>query len=157
MMNSTVSKVNVWLMNNGNEKGFSLLESLIQLLIFSILVQLAVLFFYWKAPVQSSYQEDFLGEWELFSLELQQLLQEVEYVMEPTDRSISFKSEKGLVTIQVYQQLIRKVVTGKGHVPLLTRVKSCTFSVDGNLLHVAVERVDGMKKERTFAIGLYSE
>ncbi|WP_153722346.1 competence type IV pilus minor pilin ComGF [Sporosarcina cascadiensis] len=144
-------------MKRKNEKGFSLLESLIQLLIFSMLIQLTVLFFYWKAPIQSSYQSDFLGEWELFSLELQQLLKEVEYVEGPMNTSVSFKTEKGLVTIQLYNQLIRKVVSGQGHVPLLVDVASCQFTVEGNRLQVSVERLDGIKKERTFAIGLYSE
>ncbi|WP_194841610.1 competence type IV pilus minor pilin ComGF [Sporosarcina obsidiansis] len=144
-------------MKHLNERGFSLLESIIHLMIFSILIQLTILFFYWKAPIQTSYQSDFLGEWELFSLELQQLLEEVEWVSEPTSNSVSFRTEKGTVTIQVYQQLIRKVVNGQGHVPLLMDVKFCSFSVDGNRLQVAVEKLDGTKKERTFAIGLYTE
>lgn len=144
-------------MKNLDEKGFSLFESIIHLMIFSILIQLTVLFFYWKAPIETSYQNDFLGEWELFSLELQQLLEEVEFVAVPTSTSVSFATERGLVTIQVYQRLIRKLVNGQGHVPLLIGVKSCEFIVDGNRLHVSVEKVDGTKKERTFAIGLYTE
>lgn len=140
-----------------DERGFTLLESVFHLLIFALLIQMSLLFFYWRVPVEAVYQNDFLGEWELFSMELQQMLEEVEWVSQPGAEMITFKTEKGIITIHVYQQLIRKLVNHQGHVPLLTGVKSCEFYIEGNQLHVKVEKVDGRKKERILAIGFLTE
>lgn len=140
-----------------NEKGYSLVESVIQLLIFIMLIQLTVLFFYWKAPVDNVYQGDLLGEWELFSLELQELLEEVIVVEEVKSTLITFHTKKGRMTIQQYDKMLRKVVNGAGHVPLLMNVKSSKFTVKDRELKIAVEMKNGMRKERTFAIGLYQE
>lgn len=140
-----------------NEKGYSLVESVIHLLIFIMLIQFTVLFFYWKAPVDHVYQGDLLGEWELFSLELQELLEEVTVVEEVKSTLITFHTKKGRMTIQQYDNMLRKVVNGTGHVPLLMNVKSSKFTMKGSELKIAVEMKNGMRKERTFAIGLYQE
>ncbi|PIC84784.1 hypothetical protein CSV73_02505 [Sporosarcina sp. P1] len=140
-----------------NEKGYSLVESIIHLLIFMMLIQLTVLFFYWKAPVDNVYHGDLLGEWELFSLELQELLEKVTVVEEVKSTLITFHTQKGSITIQQYDKMLRKVVNGTGHVPLLMNVKSSKFTVKDSELKLAVEMKDGMRKERTFAIGLYQE
>ncbi|WP_158233902.1 competence type IV pilus minor pilin ComGF [Sporosarcina sp. P34] len=140
-----------------DEKGYSLVESIIHLLIFIMLIQFTVLFFYWKAPVENVYQGDLLGEWELFSLELQELLEEVTRVEEVKPTLITFHTQRGKITIHQYDTMLRKVVDGTGHVPLLVNVKSSKFTVKDSELKIAVEMKDGMRKERTFVIGLYQE
>ncbi|ARD46808.1 hypothetical protein SporoP37_00595 [Sporosarcina sp. P37] len=140
-----------------NDKGFSLVESIIHLLIFSVIIQMTVLFFYWQAPVEKVYQEELLGEWELFSLELQELLKEVESITEPTKTSFAFRTERGRITIQHYDKMLRKLVDGAGHVPLLMNVKNCNFTVLDDQLHIVVVMLNGVRKERTFAIGKNSE
>ncbi|MDV6377893.1 competence type IV pilus minor pilin ComGF [Sporosarcina sp. GW1-11] len=140
-----------------DEKGFSLFESMIHLLIFTILIQLTLLFFHWKEPVQSSYQNDFLSEWEVFSLEVQELLKEVHVIEQPRTTSFTFHTERGRITLQVYQQMIRKLVNGEGHVPLLVDLRSANFLVEGNRLKIMVEKTNGIKKEGTFAIGISSQ
>lgn len=144
-------------MSTCSEKGFTLLESIFHLMIFTLLIQMTLLFFYWKAPVEAVYQNDFLGEWELFSIELQQMLEEVEWVSQSADDMVAFKTKKGIITIHVYQQLIRKLVNNQGHVPLLTGVKSCIFTLEDQQLHIKVEKLNGVKKERTFAVGYVTE
>ena len=140
-----------------NERGFSLVESIIHLLIFTMLIQLAVLFFYWQAPVEKVYQGDLLGEWELFSLEFQELLEEVTAIDEIKPTLFTFHTDRGRITIQRYDKMLRKLVDGTGHVPLLMNVKSSKFTMDGSELKIVVEMMDGMRKERTFAIGLHQE
>ncbi|PIC65312.1 hypothetical protein CSV79_01435 [Sporosarcina sp. P13] len=137
-----------------DENGFSLFESMIHLLIFTIVIQLTLLFFYWKAPVESSYQNDFLSEWEVFSLEVQELLEEVHVIEQPKTTSFTFHTDRGRITLQVYQQMIRKLVNGEGHVPLLVDLQSASFTVDGNRLKISVTKNNGIKKEGTFAIGI---
>ena len=144
-------------MKKWNEKGYSLVESIVHLLIFTMLIQLTVLFFYWQAPVEKAYQGDLLGEWELFSLEFQELLEKVTVVEEIKPTLFKFHTDRGIITIQQYQQMLRKVVDGTGHVPLLMNVKSSKFTVNDSELKIVVEMMDGVRKERTFAIGLYQE
>ena len=144
-------------MKRSNEKGFSLIESIIHLLIFSMLIQFAVLFFYWQAPIEKVYKADLLGEWELFSLELQEMLEEVTVVVEPGEQNFIFHTERGVITIQQYKKMLRKLVDGLGHVPMLMNVESSTFVVRDNHLELTVEMTDGVRKERTFAIGLSTE
>lgn len=141
-----------------NDRGFSLLESLIHLLIFSMLIQFAVLFFHWQAPVEKVYKGDLLGEWELFSLELQEMLEEVTVIEEPTLTTLSFHNQRGIITIEHYKkEMLRKLVNGVGHVPLLMNVKTSEFVVNGDQLELTVEMMNGVRKERTFAIGLYNQ
>ncbi|PIC81003.1 hypothetical protein CSV75_04280 [Sporosarcina sp. P18a] len=140
-----------------DEKGYSLVESIIHLLIFTMLIQFTILFFYWQVPMKKAYQGDLLGEWELFSLEVQELLEEVTRVEEVKLTTITFHAPKRRITIQQYDTMLRKVVDGTGHVPLLMNVKSSKFTVKDSELKIAVEMKDGVRKERTFAIGLYQE
>ncbi|PIC88010.1 hypothetical protein CSV72_02345 [Sporosarcina sp. P20a] len=140
-----------------NEKGYSLVESIIHLLIFTMLIQFTILFFYWQAPVEKVYQGDLLGEWELFSLELQELLEVVTVVEEVKPTRLTFHTKRGIITIQQYDEMLRKVVNGTGHVPLLMNVKSSKFTLKDSELKLVVEMKDGMRKERTFAIGLYQK
>ena len=140
-----------------NEKGYSLIESILHLLIFTILIQLTVLFFYWQIPTKKVYEGDLLGEWELFSMELQELLEEVIDVNAENPMYLTFSTARGEIIIQQYNQMIRKLVDKTGHVPLLMNVKSSKFTVNDSELKIVVEMMDGMRKERTFAIGLYQE
>lgn len=144
-------------MKRWNEQGFSLVESILHLLIFSMLVQFTVVYFYWQAPVERVYQGDLLGEWELFSLEMQEMLEEVTVVGEIKPKQFTFDNGRGKISIQHYDNMLRKVVDGHGHVPLLMNVRSSHFSMHGNELKLTVELLDGMRKERTFAIGIHPQ
>lgn len=141
-----------------NNQGYTLVESLFQFIIFMILTHLVVLFFLWKAPIEKQYKESSSGEWELFSLELQELLEEVEFISETKQQTaVAFQTERGVITIESYGSLIRKLVDGAGHVPLLTNVKTATFEVEEYELTAAFEMLDGTKRVRTFAVGYIAE
>lgn len=140
-----------------DERGFSLFESIIHLLIFTILIQLTVFFFFWKTPIQSNYQEDYFTDWELFSIEVQEMVSEVYSIEEVSPKRFRFYTERGRITLELYNSMIRKLVFEDGHVPMLVDLKSCTFSLEDNRLTIAVEKLDGIHKEGTFAIGLRTQ
>ena len=82
-------------MNCCNESGYSLLEALFQLLIMGIFLNFVVLLFYWKLPVERQLQDYYATEWELFAIDLQALLIEVEdFNVLWGDRDISFVNDK---------------------------------------------------------------
>ena len=48
------------------------------MLIMGILLQFIVLFFYWKTPIERQLEDYYETEWELFAIDLQKLLVDVE-------------------------------------------------------------------------------
>lgn len=141
-------------LNGCNESGYSLLEALFQLLIMGIFLHFVVLFFYWKLPVERQLQDYYSTEWELFAIDLQALLIDVEdFDVLWGDRVISFTNERGKIEVGQSNSVIRKLTFSTGHIPLFTNVASVVFTHEGHELNVEVTMLDGRKRERRFAIG----
>ena len=77
-----------------NDRGYTLIESLFQLIIFTIFAHLIITFFLWKEPIERQYGNKSTSEWELFTADLQK---EVANVSEfsVTARMICHKDESG--------------------------------------------------------------
>ena len=141
-----------------NESGYSLLEALFHLLIMGILLQFAILFFHWKMPIEHQLEDYYETEWELFAIDLQRLLVDVEDVdIWIGGRAVSFTNDRGKIQIGQSNSVIRKLTNTNGHIPLFTNIFSVTFSKEGYELNVEVTMTDGTKRERRFAIGLRNE
>lgn len=141
-----------------NEAGYTLVEALFQLVIMSIFLHFIILFFYWKLPIERQLQDYYATEWELFAIDLQALLVEVEdFSVLMGDRAISFTNERGEINIGQHNYVIRKQVYSAGHITLFTNVSSVIFTHDGYELNVEVTMLDGSKRERSFAIGIRQE
>lgn len=146
------------LLNGNDESGYSLIESIFQLLILGIFLQFVILFFYWKAPIERQFDDYYATEWELFGIELQELLMDVEeFNVLVGNRSISFLNDRGEIEISQIGSVIRRQVYGKGHIPLYTNVRDAIFTRVGEELHVEVRMLDGKTRERRFVIGLRPE
>ncbi|MCG7336366.1 ComGF family competence protein [Sporosarcina sp. ACRSM] len=137
------------------DHGYTFMESIFQLLLLTVFVHFLLLFFSWKGAIEEQYSDYTTREWELFSAELQQMLTEVSEIHLPFSSSMKFKNERGIITIEKSGTVIRKRVGGEGHVPLLTNVRSASFTFDGVELTVAVTFVDHSVKRRGFVVGLY--
>jgi competence protein ComGF len=138
--------------------GYSLLEALFQLMIMGIFLQFVVLFFYWKTPIERQLQDYYATEWELFAIDLQALLVDVEdFHVLMGDRAISFTNERGKIEVGQNNYVIRKRTNSAGHIPLFTNVSSVNFTREGHELNVEVTMLDGRKRERRFAIGIRQE
>ena len=143
-------------MNRMDEQGYTLLESLFQLLIMTAFIHLLLMFFFWKGSIEQQYADYTSMQWELFSADLQQLLVEVsEIQLLNGDKVIRFRNIRGSVDIEQSGSVIRKRVTGDGHVPLFTGIRSVVFTLDSMTLTVLVTMLDGTVKVRGFAVGLY--
>lgn len=146
-----MSRLLIW----RNESGYSLIESSFQLLVMGIFLQFVVLFFYWKAPIERQFGDYYATEWELFTIELQELLIEVtEFKVHVGDRDISFTTERGEIEIGQRGTVIRKLIYQKGYIPLFTNITDVIFRYEGKELHVEVTMLDGQIRERRFAIGI---
>ncbi|WP_252502956.1 ComGF family competence protein [Sporosarcina sp. Marseille-Q4943] len=141
-----------------NESGYSLLEALFQLLIMGIFLHFAVLFYYWKQPIERQLEDYYATEWELFAIDLQALLVDVEdFNVLMGNRSILFTNDRGTIEVGQSNYVIRKLTNFKGYIPLFTNVSDVIFTHEGHELNVEVTMLDGRKRERRFAIGIRQE
>lgn len=137
-----------------NQCGYTLIESLFQLLVFVAFMHLFVLFFFWKAPIENQYSLMSNTGWELFAADIQAALIDLDdFEVYANQRGIKFKNDRGVIDIEQRNGVIRKKVDGLGHIPFLTHVQSANFTVEGVTLVVDVTMLDGTRKERDFAIG----
>ncbi|MBE1553762.1 competence type IV pilus minor pilin ComGF [Sporosarcina limicola] len=141
-----------------DQRGYTLLESIFQLMIMVAFIQLFLLFFFWKEPIEQQYSDYSATEWELFSIDLQLLLSDISDIqLRDEGRTIRIRNSRGIIDISQSNTVIRQQVYGKGHVPLLTEIQSVTYAFDGMELVAYVTMRDGSHKERGFAVGLYSK
>ena len=146
------------LLERYDERGYTLIESLFQLIILAILVQFFLLFFLWKGPIERQYFNMSATDWELFAVDFQQLLSDIDQIDVHNDnRGIQLKNSRGTIDVEQGNAVIRKRIFGNGHVPLLTNIHSAFFSLDGLYLFVQVKMLDGTQKERKFVVGLHSK
>ncbi|MCM3743342.1 ComGF family competence protein [Sporosarcina luteola] len=141
-----------------DESGYSLLDVLFQLLIMGIFLHFFVLFFYWKLPIERQLQDYYSTEWELFAIDLQALLVDVDnFDVHLGERAISFTTERGRIEVGQSGSVIRKLINKTGYIPLFTNISSVAFSHEGYELNMEVTMLDGQKRERRLAIGFRQE
>ncbi|MBD7906811.1 competence type IV pilus minor pilin ComGF [Sporosarcina gallistercoris] len=139
------------------ESGYTLLESLLQLVIAAAFLHLLVLFLLFKESAHHQLADSQSAEWELFMVDLQADLSAVTRIGVNADgtvltaykvnalQDIEFSSVGGV---------IRRRIGSQGHVPLLTNVQKVKFIDEGPLLVVAVTHQDGTERQRRVAVGL---
>ena len=140
------------------EKGYTFIESLFQLIVFVAFSHLFILFFLWKAPIEQQYTNMSDGAWELFAVDFQASIVDVnEFNVHLGGRGIRFVTDRGRIDIEQRNTVIRKAIDGQGHIPFLTNVHSVYFTLNDPVVSVTVTMLDGTRKERDFAIGFISK
>lgn len=135
-----------------NEKGYTLLEALFQLIAFALISHLFVLIMLWYAEMTSTMQSDEQAKWELFVYDFNKGLKDIlAFSVREDQKRISFQTSETVHYIDCYRTIIREQVNG-GHVPMLNGIHKCHFTYSENRLTVSVEMPSGMKKERTFYV-----
>ncbi|WP_144787494.1 competence type IV pilus minor pilin ComGF [Lysinibacillus fusiformis] len=135
-----------------NEKGYTLLEAMFQLIVFVLVSHLFVLIMLWYAEMTSTMQTDEQSKWELFVYDLNKGLRNIlTFSVQDDHNRITFQTTESVHYIDCYRNIIREQVNG-GHIPMLNGINKCRFTYSGNMLTVAVEMPSGMQKERTFYV-----
>lgn len=148
-----------------DQSGFTLLESLFQLLITIAFLHLIILFLLFKDATHHQLTDSSTIEWELFMIDLQSDLSEVKSINISNNGMMltAHKSDpenKTEYTISGNEEnspkigVIRRRLGDKGHVPFLTYVQAVKFVDEGALLNVSVTLVDGTERQRRIAVGL---
>lgn len=135
-----------------NEKGYTLIEAMFQLVVFVLISHFFVLIILWFAEMKSTMLTDEQTKWELFVSDLNLSLKDIStFSIREDQKRMTFQTANTLHHIDCYSNIIREQVKG-GHVPMLIGINKCRFSYSENKLTVAVEMASGIQKERTFYV-----
>ncbi|MEG0260323.1 MAG: competence type IV pilus minor pilin ComGF [Lysinibacillus sp.] len=136
-----------------NEKGYTLIESLFQLVVFIIFSNIFILMMYWYAQSEATlFSKEHLA-WESFVNDMNSYLVDVEALqLLASDKGIRFLKNTDIIDIEQSSDVIRKQVRDEGHEPMLFRVKKCRMKYENDEVTIVVEFNNGLKKERTFYV-----
>ncbi|MFJ7953427.1 competence type IV pilus minor pilin ComGF [Lysinibacillus sp. NPDC096418] len=136
-----------------NEKGYTLLEALFQLVVFVIFSHIFILIMLWFTEMKSTVLVNEHTKWELFVYDMNMYFVDVtSFEVNETNSKITFRTPEGLYSMEQYQNIIRKQVANLGHEPLLIGIKSGRFYYENGELKIAVEFLNGISKERTYYV-----
>lgn len=136
-----------------NDKGYTMLEALFQLVVFAILAHIFVLIMLWSSEMKTTVLANEHTKWELFVNDLNMYFVDVtSFKVNATNSKITFQTPNGLYSMERYQNIIRKQVANLGHEPLLIGIKNGQFYYDDEELRIVVEFPNGIIKERTYYV-----
>ncbi|MFG6121050.1 competence type IV pilus minor pilin ComGF [Thalassobacillus sp. B23F22_16] len=131
-------------MDTGRHNGYTLAETIISLLVFSLLTALLSPIFQ-LLSMDNRNQE--LSIHQLFHF----LSDELSYndLKTVTNTQITFQSPDGdIISIEKYGTTIRRQVGGRGHETLLTGVRDVEFTISNNLLVIKITDQGGSEYEK---------
>lgn len=135
------------------ENGYTLIEGIIQLSVFILLSQIFAMTIVWLHKIEGDVINPTETDWALFVQDVETYLNDVENIVKQSEGvGVRFQKEGEEYDIELYQNLIRKQKNRLGHEPMLLRVKSLSVTVEGRVLQLSVEFLDGIQKERTFYV-----
>ncbi|ANU23474.1 competence type IV pilus minor pilin ComGF [Planococcus donghaensis] len=133
-----------------DEKGFSFLTSIFDLMVLMMLLPLIVVFF--SFAIQFNQDVDpHRAEWQLFVIDLQSYLHRsdsIEVINGGSGIRIVQRGEE--FDIELYANMMRKQKSQKGHEVMLTRVSQCSFSLDGNKVKIRTKFSTGNLEEAEY-------
>lgn len=139
-------------------KGYTLIDAIIQLAVLMLLSQLLLFYSVWFKQVEKHFLLSETIEWEMFSLDMESYLSSVESIEEQQYPSgIRIVKEGEEYDIECASTLIRKQKFRLGNEPMLTGLKLCKLEVVQNQVTVRVEFENGRNEERTYAVFISSQ
>src|SRR5699024_3135026 len=139
-----------------NEKGYTLIESILHLAIVSLLFFMTVAFLEWYAEVNRQIKDINEASWQQFSVDFQREIRQVQMVYPQSYHDqINFLTDRGRITIDYRSGVLRKRIDGAGHIPLLTNLKRHQLKVEDEYVTVSVTFSNGLEKEGKFIFGVY--
>ncbi|TQR19558.1 competence type IV pilus minor pilin ComGF [Psychrobacillus vulpis] len=140
-----------------SERGYTLLEGIIQLSVLMLFTQVFAITIGWLHRMEENVTNPTDIEWALFVHDVETYLNNVEVLTLQSDMGIRFLKDGEEFDIEFYQDLIRKQKNRMGHEQMLLHVKSLLTNFDGQSLKFSVEFMNGIKKEHTFYVAFHSE
>ncbi|MCJ1908821.1 competence type IV pilus minor pilin ComGF [Planococcus ruber] len=133
-----------------NEDGFTFIGSLFELFILMAFLPLIVIFFSLMIHVDKQTDAG-NAEWHLFSYELQSYLTKVDSIEVINSGSgIRIMQEEVEYDIELYGNMLRKQKFRQGHEVMATKLKSCSFRLNGTNLMVFAVFANGRTAEAEY-------
>ncbi|WP_050789203.1 competence type IV pilus minor pilin ComGF [Planococcus donghaensis] len=133
-----------------DEKGFSFLTSIFDVMVLMTLLPLIVLFFSFAIQFKQDV-DPHRAEWQLFVIDLQSYLHRsdtIEVINGGSGIRVVQRVEE--FDIELYTNMMRKQKSQKGHEVMLTRVSQCSFSLDGNKVKIRIKFTTGNIEEAEY-------
>lgn len=140
-----------------NEEGYTLLESLFQLIVFILFSKLFILLIVWTTNFQGLALSKEQTEWELFINDVLSYLatgQNIEVIN--TGHGFRMDYEEKVVDIEQFNEIVRKRIDNQGHEPMLLGIKKMTVKKNSSSLTIHVEFLNGLQKERELYVATKS-
>lgn len=132
------------------ERGFTLLNTLLELMALMIFLPLIVLFFGFMVHF-SAETDSQIAEWHLFTADFQSYLVDVDSVeIINNGGGVRIVRQAEEFDIEMYDQFLRKQRFRQGHEIMLTDVRNCRFAIAGTSLVVRAELSNGTVEEAEY-------
>lgn len=131
------------------DKGFTMVDMLISLVVFMIITILVTQMFVIVRENLIKKNQLNLQEWEIFSIQLKNEIRNSKD-QSIVDNKLYLLSRGSIVTIEQYKNLVRRQVNGMGHEIMLQNIASYHVQQDGFDITVNVMDHQGIQYTRTF-------
>ncbi|HWI48194.1 MAG TPA: competence type IV pilus minor pilin ComGF [Rummeliibacillus sp.] len=136
-------------LNNKDERGFTLLDALLQLMILVCFAHFFLLFFIWCSHKNNGMFNTDELQWELFSFQLQKELTYTTDFYRRTSYHIQYSSTRGNLGVKQASGELRRE---EGYQPLLFGVSMVNFEYSHNRLNTTVKFMNGKERSREFIV-----
>ncbi|MGM0874242.1 MAG: competence type IV pilus minor pilin ComGF [Bacillota bacterium] len=135
---------------DNNEQGYTFLNLILSFFIYSIIISSLTIILHFLLS-HSQHPNDLKPyEWELFVIQLHKEFKEANNVVVNKTEVTLLNKQGQLISINHYQNLIRRQVVGKGHEIFLLNVKSVTFQQEPSGVRISVVSEAGKNYSYTF-------
>lgn len=136
-----------------DEKGYTLIEGIIQLSVLMLFSQVFAVTMWWLYKMEENVTNPMETEWALFVQNVETYLNDIDsLVIQREQPGIRFHKLGEEYDIELYSSLIRKQKNRLGHEQLMLQVESLSVSIEGKSLRFFVTFLNGMEKEHTFYV-----
>ena len=134
-------------------KGYTLIESLVQLFVLILFSQLIFFYSAWMKDVDELFLTREHEEWELFSLDIQKYFHEIQSIEEqPNYNGIRLTKDGVEYDFELSGDLIRKQKNRLGHEPMLLHIQRGRFEIRDSKILIWVQFKNGVVKERSYEV-----
>ncbi|MEK4028823.1 competence type IV pilus minor pilin ComGF [Pseudobacillus sp. FSL P4-0506] len=134
-----------------NNRGFTIVESLFVLLIFISIAALFPLIYGAVYQTEEQLKPERRAEWELFVLQLRKEIN-VSHSLQISAQKLTFIQGTDVISIEKYNDGVRRRVGGRGHEMILQQASSIQFYPCGSLLCAEAGFKNGEKEKAQFHI-----
>nr|WP_285865225.1 competence type IV pilus minor pilin ComGF [Lederbergia lenta] len=139
-----------------NERGFTLIEAILSMLMLSIIMMILPLIFHTFSALDRSINVEDDFEWNLFLIQFRKEVEDADKLWIYSNRIFIDKNNRSIYYEQ-YGQSIRRRVNNAGHEIVLQQLRKATFVEQEERLVLTVEFVNGTSEEARFSIPLMKE